>query len=97
MADTGRTEMKAIQYMAEFDTADEARGAWFGLMQIHEGFIGGRVIHPSPTKGPKYRVQAFFKLDRSGVPLPDGCREVFIPDSQARSVGIILSTDAWDA
>ena len=84
----------AIQLVEPFAEAKTAQAA-FDQLEEQDGFLGGRVLTPSPSE-PDWRVQAFFKdEDKPGAIgtapdewLPDGCRRVVIPDSIAGVLGI---------
>lgn len=82
--------MQAIQYVDEFAEHDEALSALMGFAAIQEGFIGGRVLHPTPARGPMYRLQIFFAADGidADTTLPDDCRLVTILDGQRTTLGI---------
>lgn len=80
--------MKAIQFVESFNRADDARLA-FAAIQEQSGYIGGRLLEPSPIY-PDWRIQAFFEVDGHdlGDWLPDGCRVVIIPSGQQATLGI---------
>jgi hypothetical protein len=76
----------AIQYVD--DARDEAEAhERLGFCTSLPDCLGGRVLPPSPSK-PTWRLQAFFEDVPEAVWLPDGCRRVFILDSQRRLLGL---------
>lgn len=79
--------MNAIQYIEKAKNEDDAKEMLTGLMFL-EGCIGGRTLPPSDVIDKNtWRVQAFFK-DENIDTLPDGCRKVYISDSQKALLGI---------
>ncbi len=91
--------IKAIQY---YDVERTEREALEDLdwLRVQQGFLGGRVIAPTPAK-PGWRVQAFFDAEgvdaKPGTVLIEGqpsgrydrrgeTRVVLIPESMARTI-----------
>lgn len=95
--------LKAIQYIEECKTAQQAQGVLVGLRTL-EDFLGGRVIEP-PARGwwevgtgpePVWKVQAMFIGEDvvHGDWLPDGCRLVHVPPCVQAELGISVGVMA---
>lgn len=80
--------LKALQFIDTFLTEPAAVVA-FNLLKVQTGYLGGRILQPSPAK-PGWRVQVFFRHDVApGGWLPDGMQEVAIPESIQATLGIL--------
>lgn len=84
--------LKAIQYTETLANELEADST-ISYLSLQDGFLGGRVLAPSPEK-PGWRIQIFFR-DETGKELlhcllPDGCKAVLIPPFLASVFGITL-------
>jgi hypothetical protein len=79
--------VRAIQYTCLEATA-AAAGEALGHLRGQGGYLGGRVLGPSPARA-GHLVQAIFEPDgEPGGWLPDGCRHVVVPASLARLLGM---------
>ena len=82
--------IRAIQYTDSFSSEPEAQAA-FGFLAIQDDYLGGRVLPPVNQAGKdSWRVQTFHERGEVACEdlLPDGCRLVMVPESQASSLGI---------
>lgn len=88
--------MWMIQYMEAAADCDDAQHL-LKLLQRQDGCVGGRVLGPvNQIDKNCWRVQVFFE-DTDSDPrwknaqadwLPDGCRRVYVMDSQRRIFGL---------
>jgi hypothetical protein len=78
--------MWATQFVAVFETEREARRALVA-QQLQEGYLGGRLLSPHPTK-PGWKVQSFWPDLGVAATLPEGMRRVYCPVGQWRVLGI---------
>jgi hypothetical protein len=75
----------ALQIMETVKSQAAADETLAGIARL-DGYLGGRILPPSPSK-PGWRVQAFLK-DDDVKDLPDGMRRVIIPAGQRAAMGI---------
>lgn len=80
----------ALQFTDTFDNEEDAVQALEGL-KIQDGYLGGRVMPPTPSK-PGWRLQAFFQDEpeaaANSAGLPDGMRRVLLLPGQKHQLGI---------
>ncbi len=76
-----------IQLIEQFQSEADAKQA-FEVLGDQDGFEGGRVLEPSPSK-PGWRVQAFFQDEPEAAGwLPDGMRRVLVPGGVRARLGL---------